>query len=245
MLDHPAAANVAEEIRRIVEGLTPGPLHFAFELPGGPRWVEALPSPVHGPDGAVVAIRGVSRDITERVVDDAQLRESEAKFRMVAEAMAIPVFLVRGTELLYVNAASERVLGYGEGELLGMPFWQIMHPEDRPLVRLRAEARQRGETIPPMQEYRIVTKSGETRWVQFDAVLISVALTERQGSLRLEVLDDGCGFDPNTRSAPALGLVGMRERALALGGRFTIESAAGRGTAVAVEWPTAHVLPAV
>lgn len=172
ILEHPAAVNVPAEIERIRSGETPGPLHVLFGLPAGPRWVEALPSPVYAADGTVVGIRGVSRDITERMVIDTQLRESEAKFRMVAEAMAIPVFVVRGTQLLYVNAASVRMLGYSVDEQLAMPFWHIIHPDDRPAVQARAEQRQRGATIPPGQEYRVLTKSGALRWVAFDAVLI-------------------------------------------------------------------------
>ncbi len=171
-VDHPAAANATDEIRRFNAGSTPGELRFLFQLPSGLRWVEALPSGVYAPDGTLVGIRGVSRDVTERMVVDAQLRESEAKFRMVAEAMAIPVFLVRGTQLLYANAASVETLGYSSDELLAMPFWQIIHPDDRPLVLARAEARQRGEHMPAGREYRVVTKSGSIRWIEFNAVLI-------------------------------------------------------------------------
>lgn len=172
-VDHPAAANAAEEIRRFIAGDTPGMLRFLLKLPSGLRWVEALPSGVYAADGTLVGIQGVSRDITERMVVDTELRESEAKFRMVAEAMAIPVFLVRGTQILYVNAASVRMLGYSVDELLAMPFWQVLHPDDRPLVTERAAARQRGDHIPPGQEYRVVTKRGEIRWIEFDAVLIN------------------------------------------------------------------------
>jgi PAS domain S-box-containing protein len=136
------------------------------------RWIEALPSGVYDSSGALVGIRGVSRDITERVVLDTQLRESEAKFRMVAEAMAIPVFLVRGTQLLYVNAASVKMLGYTEEEQLALPFMHIIHPDDRPEALARAGARLRGEHVPLAGEYRIITKSGAIRWVEFNAVLI-------------------------------------------------------------------------
>jgi signal transduction histidine kinase len=57
-------------------------------------------------------------------------------------------------------------------------------------------------------------------------------------SLRLEVEDDGAGFDPE-RLPPGrgLGLVGMRERAGWLGGSFAVESAPGRGARIALELP--------
>jgi signal transduction histidine kinase/ligand-binding sensor domain-containing protein len=58
--------------------------------------------------------------------------------------------------------------------------------------------------------------------------------------LRLEVVDDGCGFDLEevlaTQTAH-FGLVGMRERVEHLGGHFEVNSSAGRGTQLCVDLP--------
>jgi signal transduction histidine kinase len=60
--------------------------------------------------------------------------------------------------------------------------------------------------------------------------------------VRLEVEDDGAGFDPAAASARGgLGLPGMRERAQRLGGQLRIESAPGKGTRVTVEVPRGGV----
>ena len=59
-------------------------------------------------------------------------------------------------------------------------------------------------------------------------------------TIRLRVLDDGCGFDPGAQISSTgehFGLVGMRERAERLGGRFEIRSAPGTGTELSVEVP--------
>ena len=49
--------------------------------------------------------------------------------------------------------------------------------------------------------------------------------------------DDGIGFDPTAVRDGALGLVGMRERVLLLGGRFEVEVDARAGTTLLVELP--------
>jgi signal transduction histidine kinase len=66
-----------------------------------------------------------------------------------------------------------------------------------------------------------------------------VVRLEAAPSLRLEVFDDGCGFDPATqsRSSGQYGLCSMRERAEATGGALNLESTPGRGTTVVVTWP--------
>jgi PAS domain S-box-containing protein len=57
--------------------------------------------------------------------------------------------------------------------------------------------------------------------------------------LNLQIADRGCGFDADTvmRSPSTTGLLGMRERANALGGNMTVESAPGSGTTVTAELP--------
>ncbi|MFI9260752.1 GAF domain-containing sensor histidine kinase [Streptomyces sioyaensis] len=59
-----------------------------------------------------------------------------------------------------------------------------------------------------------------------------------QGGL-LRVADDGCGFDPATvrRAGRHLGLVSMHDRAGGVGGKLTVESEPGKGTAVEMEVP--------
>ncbi len=64
-------------------------------------------------------------------------------------------------------------------------------------------------------------------------------LAEREGERVLVMVeDDGVGFDPEeTRRGEQLGLLGLRERAEALGGTLTLESAPGAGATVVVEVP--------
>ena len=65
---------------------------------------------------------------------------------------------------------------------------------------------------------------------------VAVTLEARGDRVRLDVADDGAGFDPAQPSG-GLGLKGMRERAESHGGTLTIESAPGAGTRVRVEVP--------
>ncbi|MDP2957862.1 MAG: PAS domain S-box protein [Longimicrobiales bacterium] len=65
-----------------------------------------------------------------------------------------------------------------------------------------------------------------------------VTLRREDGALALEVRDDGVGTSTDVlRSPSALGIVGMRERALALGGDVSVERASGGGTVVRARIP--------
>lgn len=71
------------------------------------------------------------------------------------------------------------------------------------------------------------------------AATVRVLLEGHGKAVRLQVADDGCGFDPSAvrQAGRHLGLVSMRDRAAAAGGRLTVESAPGSGTVVEMEVP--------
>ena len=70
---------------------------------------------------------------------------------------------------------------------------------------------------------------------------LSLSLKQEQRAVRLQVRDDGCGFDPSSKHT-GLGIAGMRERAASLGGKVMIVSVPGQGTAVeaCLPLPTEH-----
>lgn len=69
-----------------------------------------------------------------------------------------------------------------------------------------------------------------------DAQRVEVVLAVDHREVRVEIADDGVGFDPASVHE-GVGLSGMRERASALGGRLEIGSTPGGGTSVGVEVP--------
>ncbi|MFQ5650390.1 MAG: sigma 54-interacting transcriptional regulator [bacterium] len=123
--------------------------------------------PVKSDDGTVRGVSTVVQEITERKRTENALRDSEAKFRVLADTTAAAIFIFQGTQLCYVNSAAEIITGYSEEELLNIPFWKIIHPDFQDLVKERGLARQRGDQVEPRYEVKILTKSGEERWIDF------------------------------------------------------------------------------
>ena len=68
---------------------------------------------------------------------------------------------------------------------------------------------------------------------------VDITLTRHADALRVEVRDNGKGFDPAATSGnKSFGLLGIRERAIALGGDIEIVSAPQQGTIVVIRMPT-------
>ena len=72
------------------------------------------------------------------------------------------------------------------------------------------------------------------------AVIVRLIYTRAQ--VRLEVQDDGCGFEPTPRLAASghFGILGMRERMEQIRGSLEVVSSPGKGTRIAASLPLGH-----
>jgi len=69
------------------------------------------------------------------------------------------------------------------------------------------------------------------------AACVAIRCEVATGALLLTISDDGCGFDVDAAGA-GVGLSSMRERAQAMGGSLTVESAPGKGTTIKAHLPS-------
>ena len=131
-------------------------------------WVEvSLRGMDTGRPGRAIA---VVRDISERKNTERALRESEKKFRQLAEAIG-EVFWLGSPDwkrVYYISPAYERLWGQTTKSLYDAPMsWlDTVHPDDRDQV-LRYIADLAGRPLRPGQfpEYRIVRPDGSMRWI--------------------------------------------------------------------------------
>lgn len=86
--------------------------------------------------------------------------------------------------------------------------------------------------------FRIVQESltNISRYAGASQVSIRIGVVDDE--LGVKIQDDGCGFDPaSVASKKTFGMLGMRERAISLGGKVNFISSPGQGTAVTLFIP--------
>ena len=162
----------AERYKQTIDEVFATGASRSLELPAaGPSWWFTRVNPIKGllKDGGneVEAVLVIATDITERKCADEALKESENKFRALAETTTAAIFMFQGAAMLYANPAAARITGYSDAEILRMSFWDVIHPNDRELVKQRGLTRQEGAEVPSRWEVQLQTKSGEARWVDY------------------------------------------------------------------------------
>ncbi len=121
-------------------------------------------------EGKTTGLRGIVIDITERKKTEESLRESEEKFRNLAEQSPNMIFINQKGRVVYVNREAEDAMGYKKEEYYspGFNFLNLIAPESRELVKSAFNKHTNGENIVPY-EYKLITKEGR----EIDAIISS------------------------------------------------------------------------
>ncbi|MBI3356799.1 MAG: PAS domain S-box protein [Nitrospirae bacterium] len=122
-------------------------------------------SPVKDSEGLVIAASAIARDITQRKRIEAALRESEARFRMMADTAPVMVWMAGpDTNCTFVNKRWLEFTGRSLEEEIGEAWITGVHPND--LARCHETYQSSFRTEQPFtMEYRLRRRDGEYRWL--------------------------------------------------------------------------------
>jgi two-component system cell cycle sensor histidine kinase/response regulator CckA len=112
-------------------------------------------------------------DITERKRAESDLRTAEEQYRVLFERAGEGIMVASGEYFLLVNPAFCALSGYSLEDLASLKIRDFIHPDHREVVMDRYRRRQVGEQVPTGYDFKIVTKSGETRWVRINSTIIN------------------------------------------------------------------------
>ena len=156
-----------EGLRPMVERVLQGEKHsfeqFVPYKDGGPRHVAIDYVPDRRGD-TIAGFFALVRDISERKRAEQALRESEARFRAMADSAPVPAWVTGPDGIEFANQAFAEYAGRPSEQLTGQVWTEIIHPDDLAGVAARrAAAWEKGE--PYGFEARFRRGDGEWRWL--------------------------------------------------------------------------------
>ena len=134
---------------------------------GTVRWIGHNCQPVFDSDGNFLGTRVSNRDLTKRKLAEEDLRKSEEKYRIVADfTYDWEDWVDPSGKYMYVSPSCERITGYRRDEFVHAELLiKITHPDDREIVRKHFREVLSGSTEIPHVDFRIITRSGDERWL--------------------------------------------------------------------------------
>ncbi len=154
--------------RAISEGIDYKKEFRILHTSGQVRYTEARGGAIFNETGEVIKLFGTIMDITDRKQTELALKISEERFYLAFEGSAMGLWDWNiATEEIYFNKRWKRMLGYEVDEIKNtFESWKnLIHSEDLPLAQAAIKAHFSGETLLYEVELRMLTKSGEWKWI--------------------------------------------------------------------------------
>ncbi len=135
--DPEKAEQFLQEDREIMDSLQgkESPLDITVDNAGNIRRFLTTKRPIIGPDGKSNQILGVVTDVTRLTEVEAALRESEARFRRLADATLEGIIIHENGKIIEANNALAQMMGYDLSQLLGMDILDLVTPAHLEIVK--------------------------------------------------------------------------------------------------------------
>ena len=130
-------------------------------------WEQVTITPIKDDTGKIISYLAIKEDITAKRDAENALKESEEKFRIVADyAYDWEYWTDHNGNFVYVSPSSERVSGYKPNEFYNDKklMEKIIHPDDQELFLKHKHDIKNNQERSPI-EFRIITSNNETHWI--------------------------------------------------------------------------------
>jgi two-component system cell cycle sensor histidine kinase/response regulator CckA len=115
----------------------------------------------------------IYEDITTRANAEDALLQSEERYRTLVEESFDGIYAQMEEKVVFCNRRLHDMLGYEQGEIVGLDHWRVYHYDYQELIKKQAVSLMRGEEIPHEQEVKLLRKDG----TEFYGEIIARAIT--------------------------------------------------------------------
>lgn len=156
--------------RRVMAAGETEEMQEEYLVDGQARTIQIIKAPFKNPQGLVTGVLGVFWDVTERKHAEEKLRESEARFRSMADNAPIIIWMADAQDwqsysgCSFFNQEWHDFTGLTLAQTQGRNWLELVHPDDR--ARCLKDYQDAFRLAQPFKhEYRLMRHDGEYRWM--------------------------------------------------------------------------------
>lgn len=116
-------------------------------------------------DNKPLMMYGTHTNITHLKEVEQKLKESEEKFRTLAESSPSAIMVYQDNRFVFVNKAFTIITGYSEEDIKKEMFWEHVHPEDKQIIISKGKRREEAFKGIDTYEFRVITKDNKVKWL--------------------------------------------------------------------------------
>lgn len=133
------------------------------------RWIRVVARIERSPNGRAQRLIGADLDVTDQMLAQATLRESEERFRLIADSAPVPIWVTKlDRRRSFANQAYVDFLGLPFEQAIAFDWRKVLHPDD--LQRILQESVAGEASLKPfVLEARYRNAHGEWRWLRSES----------------------------------------------------------------------------
>ena len=131
------------------------------------EWLETIGGAIFDESGEAQYLQTSTRNVTDRVMSQQRLKESEERYKLITEnSHDIVTLMNMEGDYVFITPSIKDTMGYEPEEIIGRNTSEFIHPDDLPMIQSSM-----GEAIQERRregyaEFRFRRKDGEWRWIQ-------------------------------------------------------------------------------